>query len=103
MSDHEDSLASLGRAEVSPVHHSIRPPIPEVPQDTEDGGCVPPPVAPEESGGVLDDHPAGLGVVEDPGELEEVPGSSSREAGAMRGGDGGVLAGEASCGDVSAR
>ena len=74
MSDHEDSLASLGRAEVSRIHHPVGPPIPEVFQAPDDGGHVPSgPVdsvlastwAGEEPDRVFDDHPAWLGVVDE--------------------------------------
>ena len=78
MSDHEDASTSLG-ASVSPVHHPVGPPIPEVFQTMRDRGEVVPVVGAEKSGRVLDDHPSGAGFVNDPliltdesGELEEV-------------------------------
>ena len=116
MSDHEDSLASLGRAEMSCVHHAVGPPIPEVFQTPDDGGHVPSPtvdaVLPSTGAGaeadrVLADHPAGLSGVNAPEvladkalELEVVATAGSGEAGAVRCSDGGVLAGESSDGEV---
>jgi hypothetical protein len=116
MSNHEDTLASLGRAEVSSVHHPVGPPIPEVFQAPDDGGHVPPgPVdsvlpstwAGEEADRILDDHPSGLGFVNESEvlsdealELEVVAAAASGESAAMRCSDGGVLAGESSDGEI---
>jgi hypothetical protein len=101
MADHENSTASLGRAEASPVHHPEGPPIPEVFQSTEDGGCVPSLVTSEKPFGVLDDDPPGSGLVNEPEvlfeqtvELPEESGSSASEPRTMWSGDGRVLAGE---------
>jgi hypothetical protein len=105
MSDHDDSTPSLGCAEVSPVHDPVGPPIPEVFQTTDDGGHVVSGLAGrgEKPFGILDDHPSGLGRInesevlsEESGELVEEAGSSASEPETMRGGDGGVGAREAS-------
>jgi len=116
MSDHEDALASLGRAEISSVHHPVRPPIPEVFQAPDDGGHVPSPSvdailpstwAGEEADRILDDHPAGLGFVNETEvlsdeslELEVVAAAGSSESAAMRCSNGGVLTRESSDGEV---
>jgi hypothetical protein len=103
MSDHDDSLASLRRSALSPVHHPVGPPIPEFFQSQDDGCHVPPVVGLEEPGGVLDDHPAGIGGVDEPlilveesGELEVVAAALPAEAESVRGCNRGVLAGEPS-------
>jgi hypothetical protein len=115
MSDHEDSLASLGRAEVSRIHHPVRPPIPDVFQAPDDGGHVPSSsvdAAPstwalEEPDRVLDDHPSGAGAVNETEvlsdeslELEVVAAPASSEPCSMRCSDGGVLTREPSNGEV---
>jgi hypothetical protein len=106
MSDHEDSLASLGRSEVSPVNHPVGPPIPEVFQTTDDRCHVSSVVGSEKPGRVLDDHPAGLEVGDEPlvltdesGELVEVSGPGAGETRSVGCSDGGVLAGESSAED----
>jgi len=116
MSDHEDALPSLGRAEMSCVHHPVRPPIPEVFQAPDDGGHVPSPSvdsvlpstwAGEEADRVLDDHPAWLGLIDEAEvfsdetlELEVVAAALSGESCSVRCSDGSVLAGESSDGEV---
>jgi hypothetical protein len=102
MADHENATASLGCSEVSPVHHPVGPPIPEVFQATEDGGCVASVVTLEKPFGILDDDPSGAGLVdetevlsEESVELPEEAGSSASEPRTVGGGDAGVLAGEA--------
>jgi hypothetical protein len=120
MADHDDSTASLGCTQASPVHHPVGPPIPEVFQTTGDRGHVPagavgPAGAAREARacatasagrgekplGVLDDDPSGSGLVdepkvlvEEPVELPEQSGSAAGEPGAVRRSDGRVLAGE---------
>jgi len=109
MADHENSTASLGCAEVSPVHHPVGPPIPEVFQTTEDGGCVPSLVTSEKPFGVLDDDPPGSRfvdesevLVEESVELPEETGASASEPSTVGCGDAGVLAREAADEDVGA-
>jgi hypothetical protein len=108
MSDHDDSTASLGRAEVSCVDHSVADAVPAVNQTTEDGGHVPPVVGLEETFWVLDDDPSGSGVVdesevfvvEETDEVVVVAAALTGETGAMRCSDAGVLAGEAADEDI---
>jgi hypothetical protein len=109
MADHENSTASLGCTEVSPVHHPVGPPIPEVFQSTRDGSeVVPGPAGTREKPfGVLDDDPSGSGLVdqsevlfEESVELPEEAGASASEPSTVGGGDAGVLAGEASAEEV---
>jgi hypothetical protein len=116
MSDHEDALPSLGAAEVSCVHHPVRPPIPDVFQTPDDGGHVPSPSidavlpstwAGEEADRIFDDHPAGLGVIDETEvlsdeslELEVVAATTAGESWPMRCSDGGLLAGESSDGQI---
>jgi hypothetical protein len=92
---------------VSPVDHSVCPPIPEVFQTHDDGGHVPSSSGSEESGRVLEEKPAGTcGVGEfevgpdEAGELVVEPAESVVEALTMRSGDGQSGAGEGSGKDI---
>ena len=100
MSDHEDSLPSLGRSEESRIHHPVGPPIPDVFQTPDDGGHVPscsvdsvlPSLwAGEEPDRILDDHPSRAGAVDESEvlsdeslELEVVAAALTGEATSMR-------------------
>jgi hypothetical protein len=101
MPDHDDSTASLGCTQTSPVHHPVGPPIPEVFQTTGDCCHVASLVTGEKPFGILDDDPPGSGAVdesevlgEEPVELPEQSASSASEPCSMRRSGGGVLAGE---------
>jgi hypothetical protein len=60
MSDNEDSTAALGDSKVESVQHSVGVPIPELPQEPEDGTKVPSVVGRHRSRDVLPDDPPGL-------------------------------------------
>jgi len=100
MCDQEDSTASLGRAEVVPVHDSVGPPIPAVPQRTRDSEPVSAFVTGENPFGILDDDPLGSGLVDEAGDLEEEPGPVAVEALPVRGTEGGVSARESGSKDI---
>jgi len=107
MSDHEDSTASLGCAEVFPVDHSVGDAVPELNQTMEDGGHVPSVVTLEKPFGILDDGPGWAGGVDEPevffeesGELEVESAPVARKPLPVRSSDRRVLAGEPPADDV---
>jgi len=108
MPDNDDSLASLGRSDVSAVDHSVSPPIPEVFQAQDDCCKVSARVAGEKSVRVLQDGPPWASrvhetevLVDESVELPVEPGVLSGEAVASTSlTDDEVLAGEAGGDDV---
>ena len=58
-SDNEDATAALGNSEELSVKNSVRDPIPEFPQDPEDGSKRPPSIDRQQAGDVLEDNPSG--------------------------------------------
>ena len=99
MSDNEHTAASLGDSEVSRVQHSPRHAIPEVGQRRENDGEISATVRGKESGYVLNEEPAGVNSVGDPGELEEQRRPCAFESRSLPG-DAEVLAGEPSTDEV---
>jgi hypothetical protein len=94
---------------VSPVDHSVRPPIPELFQTQDDGGHVPSSVGSEEPWRVFERHDGGLSVLcesevlpEETRELVVEPAALSGESLPMRRSNGRVLAGETSDENVDA-
>lgn len=64
MCDNEQTTASLGHGPLGPVHsdelsvqHSVGPPIPEFPQEPEEGSHRPSSVVRQEAGDILPDQP----------------------------------------------
>jgi len=116
MSDHEAALSfgwrasvSSGQVEVSPVHHPVVPPIPELFQTPNDGGHVSSGVGLEDAGRVLEDHPLGTSFCQEPlvlsdapDELEVVVTSGPSEPEPLGSGDRCVLTGETGCPDLRA-
>jgi hypothetical protein len=58
-SDNEDATAPLWNSKVLSVQDSVGPPVPELPQPSENGTKVPSSVARHNAGDVLPDHPSG--------------------------------------------
>jgi hypothetical protein len=99
MSDNEHAAASLGDSEVSRVQHSPRHAIPEVGQRRENDGEISATVRGKESGYVLNEEPAGVKSVGDPGELEEQRRARAFEPRPFAS-DAEVLAGEAATDEI---
>ena len=100
MSDNEHAAASLGDSEVSRVQHSPRHAIPEVGQRRENDDEISATVRGKESGYVLNEEPAGVKSVGDPGELEEERRPRAFESRTLPG-DAEVLAGEPAADEIS--
>jgi hypothetical protein len=59
MSDNVDATPSLGYSKVLSVQDSVGPPIPELPQRSEEGSKSPPSVNRQDARDVLPYHPCG--------------------------------------------
>jgi len=102
MSDNVDSTAPLGYSKVSAVEDSPRQRIPEFFQRSENDVEIPPVVATEEAGNILNEYPGWTYLAHDSCKLKEESASGTSKASPLSG-NAKVLAREATADEVNTK